>query len=253
MQITIFAIQGQIFSSRNVHLTNKSMHFYFPTYFNLSQHLLMTKISNVIYHSTYVLKLINNWVLQGKSEGFDSCDRLNNFIQNGFKLSIFQLVQPWNLPDDAKNNGHLFFAVSTFVHHSRAIWELKLELQSANLGSILVSFFVLYDLGVWQMTLTCDKAPFLCYLKLCTSFCSQWSIQTGVTVQKHLIRVKIGNYLSHLSLEFDRWPWKTIGHLCYTTSSFVHHFIAICELKLVLQSGNAQIRSKLAMFCLVWP
>ena len=34
---------------------------------------------------------------QGKSEGFDSCDRPNNLTQIGFKSSIFQPVWPWNL------------------------------------------------------------------------------------------------------------------------------------------------------------
>ena len=42
---------------------------------------------------------------------------------------------------------------------------------------------------------------------------------------------------------------KTIGHLCYTTSSFVHNFKSIGEFKLELQSGNAQFRSKSATFC----
>ena len=98
------------------------------------------------------------------------------------------------------------------------------------------------------MTLTLEKAPLLCYLKLCASFCSQRSIQTGVTVQKHLIPVKIHNFSSRLTQKFERWPWKTIGHLFYTTSSFVHHFIAICEFKLALQSWNAQTGSKLAVF-----
>ena len=51
---------------------------------------------------------------------------------------------------------------------------------------------------------------------------SHWWIQTGVTV-----RVKIGDFSSHVTLKFDGWPWKTIGHLSYTTSSFVHHFKAI--------------------------
>ena len=30
-----------------------------------------------------------------------------------------------------------------------------------------------------------------------------------------------------LTLKFDRWPSKSIGHLFYATSSFVHHFVAI--------------------------
>ena len=45
---------------------------------------------------------------------------------------------------------------------------------------------------------------------------------------------------SRVILQFDAWHWKTIGHLIYATSSFVHHFIAIGGFKLELQSGNAQ-------------
>ena len=37
---------------------------------------------------------------QGKSEGFDSCDRPSNFTQIGFKSLIFQPVWHWNLMDD---------------------------------------------------------------------------------------------------------------------------------------------------------
>ena len=43
-----------------------------------------------------------------------------------------------------------------------------------------------------------------------------------------------------MTLKFDGWPSKTIGHLFYATSSFVQHFVAIGELKLELQCGNAQ-------------
>ena len=42
---------------------------------------------------------------------------------------------------------------------------------------------------------------------------------------------------------------KTIGHLFYATSSFVHHFIPIGELR--LQSGNAQFGSKSTIFLAV--
>ena len=42
---------------------------------------------------------------QGKSEGFDSCDRPSNPSQIGFESSIFHPVWPWNLTDDPKNNG----------------------------------------------------------------------------------------------------------------------------------------------------
>ena len=54
-------------------------------------------------------------------------------------------------------------------------------------------------------------------------------------------------------LEIWWWPWKTIRHLFYTTLSFVHHFKAIGEFKLELQSRNAQFGSKSTISCPVWP
>ena len=72
-------------------------------------------------------------------------------------------------------------------------------------------------------------------------------------VRKRLIWVKIGDVLSRVTLKFDGWPWKTIGHLYYATSSSMHHFVAIGEFKLELQSGNAQFGSKSMIFLAVWP
>ena len=53
--------------------------------------------------------------------------------------------------------------------------------------------------------------------------------------------------------DLDIWPSKTIGQLFYATSSFVHHFVAIGEFKLELQSGNAQFGSNSTIFRAVWP
>ena len=58
---------------------------------------------------------------------------------------------------------------------------------------------------------------------------------------------QIRRFLNRVTLKFDGWPSKTIGHLFYATSSFVHHFIAIDEFKLELQSGNAQSGSNSAI------
>ena len=60
-------------------------------------------------------------------------------------------------------------------------------------------------------------------------------------------------FFSRVTLQFDVWPWKTIGHLFYSTSSFVQHFVAIGEFKLELQSGNAQFGSNSMIFRAVWP
>ena len=101
------------------------------------------------------------------------------------------------------------------------------------------------ELKIWWMTLENNLASLLYYIKLCTSFQSHQWIETGVTARKRSIRVKISNFLSRVTLKFDRWPWKTIGHLFYAASSLMHHFIAISEFKLELQSGNVPIWVKI--------
>ena len=103
------------------------------------------------------------------------------------------------------------------------------------------------------MTLKNNRAPLLCYFKLCAAFCSHWWIQTWVTVWKRLIWVKIDDFFSRVTWKFDGWPSKTIGHLFYATPSFVQHFVAIGEFKLEWQSGNVQSRSNSTIFRAVWP
>ena len=93
-----------------------------------------------------------------------------------------------------------------------------------------------------------NRVPLLYYIKLCAAFQSHWYIQTGVTVRKRSFRVKIGIFLSRVTLKIDEWSWKTIGHLRCATSSFVHHFESMGEVKLELQPGKAQFGSKLAIF-----
>ena len=56
--------------------------------------------------------------------------------------------------------------------------------------------------------------------------------------------IQIVNFSACVTVKFDGRPCKTIGHLFYATSSFVHHFVPIGEFKLELQSGNAQFGSK---------
>ena len=115
------------------------------------------------------------------------------------------------------------------------------------------SIFRPCDLEIWWMILKNNKACLQYYIKLCVSFQIHQRIQTGVTVRKHPIWVKFDAFLSGVILQFDVWPWKTIGHLFYATSSFVHHFVAIGDFKLEIQSGNAQFGSKLMIFRAMWP
>ena len=67
-------------------------------------------------------------------------------------------------------------------------------------------------------------------------------------VRKRPIWVKIGDVSYRVTMKFDGWPWKTIGHLSFAVSSFVQYFIAISEFKLELQSRNAQFGSNSTIF-----
>ena len=145
------------------------------------------------------------------------------------------------------------------------IW--RMTLNKANLRDLIAAtglvislkldlnrrFFSPCDLEIWWMTQKNNRAPLLCYFKLFASFRSHWWMQTGVTVRKRLIWVKIDTFLSRVTFKFDRWPSKTIGHLFYATWSFVQHFVAIGEFKLELESRNAQSGSNAALFRAVWP
>ena len=140
-----------------------------------------------------------------------------------------------------KTIGHLYYATSSSMHHFVAISEFKLELQSGNaqFGSKSTIF-----LAVWPCNLTDD-------LKQGKS--EGFESCDRPIVRKRPIWVKISDVLSRVTLKFDGWPWKTIGHLSFAVSSFVQHFIAIGEFKLELLSGNAQFGSNSTIFRAVWP
>ena len=59
---------------------------------------------------------------------------------------------------------------------------------------------------------------------------------TGLVILPNYI--KIVHFSARVTLKFDGWPGKIIGHIFYAASSCVHDFIAICEFKLELESGN---------------
>ena len=97
-----------------------------------------------------------------------------------------------------------------------------------------------------------NSASLPCSQKLCVSFhCHEW-IQIRVIIRKCSNWIQIIDFSAHVILKFDRWPRKTIGHHFYVTSSFVHHFVAICEFKLELQCENDRFGSKLRIFQIMW-
>ena len=139
--------------------------------------------------------------------------------QSGSNSMIFLAVWPYNLTYDLEKQ----YGTSSMLPQALSIipyplvcsdWSYSPE--TTNLGQIR-RFLEPCDLEIWRMTLKNNRAPFLCYLKLCATFHSHWCFQTWVTVRKRPIWVKFDDFYHRVNLKFDGWPWKTIGHLFYST------------------------------------
>ena len=96
---------------------------------------------------------------------------------------------------------------------------------------------------VWPWNLMDDpknkRAPLLCYFKLFASFCSHWWIQTGFTVWKRLIWVKIDDFFSRVTLNNSpegyelwhphNWPVTTTNHLPQHLANYLGHLgVCVC-------------------------
>ena len=160
--------------------------------------------------------------------------------QSGSNSTIFRAVWPWNLTDDLKQGKSEGFESCDWpIVRKQPIW--------VKICDVLYRVTLKFDGWPWKT---------IGHLSFAVSSFVQHFIaicEFKVTVRKRPIRVKIDDFFSRVTLQFDIWPWKTIGHLFYATSSFVHHFVTIGVLKLELQSGNAQFGSNLTIFRAVWP
>ena len=83
------------------------------------------------------------------------------------------------------------------------------------------------DLEIWRMTLKNNRAPLLCYFKLCASFRSYWWIQTGVRVRKRPNLGQIRRFLEPCDLEIWRMTVKNnrapLLSIIKLYASFHHH------------------------------
>ena len=161
---------------------------------------------------------------------------------------------PWNLMDDLENNRapllHYIKLCASFDIHRWIQTEVTVRKRSiqVKIDNFLSCVTLKFDGWPWKTIghLFYTTSSFVHHLKAICEFKLE-------LVRRHSIRVKIGDFLSYVNLKFDGWPWKTIGHLFYVASNFAHHFIAITEFKLELQSRNAKSGSKSMFFCPVWP
>ena len=148
---------------------------------------------------------------QGKSEGFDSCDRPSNLTQIGFQSSNNQPVWPWNLTNGLEKQLDTFpilhqVLCSISNPSVNLNWSYSLEtLNWVKIGDSLSRVTLKFD-RCWK---TIGHLFYTTLTKLCAIF------------QSH--------FLSRMTMKIYRWLWKTTGHLFDNTSGFVHHLKSIGE------------------------
>ena len=99
----------------------------------------------------------------------------------------------WMTP---KNNRAPLLCYLKLFASSRSHWWIQtgVTVRKRLIWVKIDAFFKPCDLEIWWMTFKNNRAPLLCYLKLCAEFRSHWWIQTGVTVRKRPIWVKFNAF-----------------------------------------------------------
>ena len=148
---------------------------------------------------------IIHWTKQGKSEGFDSCNQ----------PSILTL-----------DSSHWFSCLKI----SWITWKKTL-----NSGQNWQSSCPMWPWNIMDCHEKQQGTSSMLHQALCIfskpSVDSNWSYNP-VILKFSKPSVDSNWSYNPVILKFDRWPSKTIGHLSQATSSFVHHFVSICELDL---------------------
>ena len=164
----------------------------------------------------------------GKSEGFDCCDRPSNLTQIGFKSFIFSALMIQKLDGCPQNNRALLlgcinpcalFQSHQWIQTGVTVWKQPIWSKP------------MIACPVWPLNLTHDLE-------------NKANLRNLIAATRLVILYKLDSnhwFFSHVTLKFDWWPRKIIGHLFYITSSFVHHLEPLCEFELQLLSGNAQL------------
>ena len=206
---------------------------------------------------------------QGKSDGFDGCDRPSNLAPLHWRHNDHDGV--------SNHQSHGCLLNRLFRRRSKKTPKLRVTglcvgnspgpVNSQHKGPVTRNMFpfddVIMQIGfkssinqaTWLLKFdewpkTNNKAPLRWHQALCIisnpSVNWKWSHSPETLNSGKNWRF----FLSHVTLKLDGWPWKTIGHLFYITFlSFVQHFKATGIFKLELQSGNAEFGPKLAIFC----
>ena len=146
--------------------------------------------------------------------------------------------------------GHLFYMTSSFVHHLKPRWiqigvTVRKRLIRVKIGDFLPPPVILkFDGWPWKTIGHLFRIRVLCYTKLCASFQSHRWIQTGVTVRKRSIRVKIGDFFVPCDLEI--W-WMALKNnrapllCCFKLYALFHNHQWI-QTKVTVQKRSIQVK-----------
>ena len=154
-------------------------------------------------------------VQQGKSEGFDTCDRPSNLKLDSNRRFVSPCyLEIWWMT--LKNNRALLLyyikhCASFQIHRWSQTWvTVRKHSVRVKIGEFLCVSSLNLKIDGWPWNTI--GHPFYTTLSFVHHFKAMGEYQTGATVRKRSIRVKIGNFLSRVTLKFDGWPRKTIGH-----------------------------------------
>ena len=152
---------------------------------------------------------------QGKSEGFDRCDRPRNHTQIRVKSSIFQPMWSWNLMDDPeKQRAPLLYSIklcASFYSHQWIQIEATVHKCSVRvkIGDFL--FCVTLKFDGWPLKtigrLFYTASNFVHHFKATGEFKLELQSRNAQFGSKSTI------FFSLVTLKFDGWPWKTMRHL----------------------------------------
>ena len=83
------------------------------------------------------------------------------------------------------------------------------------------------------------------FLKDMCLFDNHLPIAIWIIVRK---RTQIVDFPAHVTFQFDGWRGKTIGHLFYAPSCFVHRFVTVCEFPTGVTVRKRSIQVKIVDF-----
>ena len=148
-----------------------------------------------------------------------------------------------------ENNGRVFHAKSSFIHHFRSIGEVKLELQSGN-AKFVPKLAISCPAWTWKLMNDLEKQ------KGTSSILHQalWNIskpwvKSNWSCNREMLNlgqnrqfvVPCDLEMLQMTLKDNKAPFPMLLQACAS-------FVAIGEFKLELQSGNAQFGSKSTIF-----